>query len=366
MHTIYSVNMKKLILIVTLLFSCNTHGQFFKDLFKYSTIYASYNESSPLFTPESYFVTQGGDVVNTTPEVQNDFSYSFGLRKIARFDYENKENRFYDGSEQNTSLSSNFGNVKGLEYLIQYTKGKQRGLEYTSQRYFVRWSKKWFSVRAEVQENGIINLNYKAGDVRLKIPLGKKLSLSVGGIVRTHEPYGYNPIDTYLETQPWWNLAYDYGFTDHYYGIDYDNDGELDNFDWWWSNSDGIRIADTDAGFRQNIYRNIVNDYNETELDKIGTLGTLSAVAGLDFYHYRDNFWLHAWGNVLPKHKHILGNFDYSYELYYGSDNWTDYNYGVIFGWYITKKLGLYTEIEQTRFWDKDLKFIKAGINLQI
>ena len=235
--------MKKLILLITFLLSLCSEAQILKDIFKYSTIYASYNESSPLFTPESYFVTQGGDVINTTPDVVNDYSYSFGLRKIARFDYENKENRFYDGSESNTSLSSNFGNVRGLEYLIQYTKGKQRGREYESERYFVRYSKKWFSIRAEIQNNGIIDLNYKAGDLRFKLPLGKKLSLSLGGVVRTHQPYGYNPIDDYLDTNPWWNLVYDYGYVDHFYGIDYDNDGQVDNFDWWWSNPEGEKIS---------------------------------------------------------------------------------------------------------------------------
>ncbi len=39
----------------------------YKDIFKYSTIYASYNESSPWFTPDRYFVTQVGDVIDVTP-----------------------------------------------------------------------------------------------------------------------------------------------------------------------------------------------------------------------------------------------------------------------------------------------------------
>ena len=358
--------MKKILILTTFLLSLCSEAQILKDIFKYSTVYASYTESSPLFTPESYFVTQGGEVQNITPEFVNDYSYSFGIRKIARFGYENKENRFCDGSEQNSSLQSNFGNVKGLEYLVQYTKGKQRGREYESERYFLRYSKKWWSTKLEIQNNGIINLNYKSADARIKIPLGNKLSFSLGAVVRTHNPYGYLPIEDYLDTNAWWDLAYEYGFMDHYYGIDYDNDGQLDNFDWWWSDPNDVRVADTDLDFRRNVYQNIVNDYNSRELDAIGTLATLSGVAGLDFYFYRDNFWLHSWGNVLPKHKHIHGNEDFSYEVFYGSDDWIDYNYGVMFGWYITKKLGVFTELETTRFWDKNLKYIKAGINLQI
>ena len=358
--------MRKFALITALLFTTICNAQLLKEIFKYSTLYGSYTESSPLFVPDSYFVTQGGEVINTTPEVTNDFSYSFGIRKIARFGYENKENRFYDGSEQNSSLNSNFGNVKGLEYLVQYTKGKQRGREFESERYFLRYSRKWWSTKLEIQKNGIINLNYKSADLRLKIPIGNKFNLSIGGIVRTHKPYGFNPIANYLETSPWWDLAYEYGYYDIYYGIDYDNDGQLDNFDWYWVNENGDRVADTDLDFRRNIYQDIVNDYNQTQLNNIGTLATLSIIAGSDFYYYRDNFWLHTWANILPKHKHISGDQIYSYKNYTGSDDWVDYNYGVMFGWFITKKIGLFTEIEQTRFWDKNLQFIKAGVNIQI
>ena len=35
-------------------------------------------------------------------------------------------------------------------------------------------------------------------------------------------------------------------------------------------------------------------------LDAIGIMGTLSAVFGVDYYHYRDDPWIHGWGNVFP------------------------------------------------------------------
>ena len=123
-------------------------------------------------------------------------------------------------------------------------------------------------------------------------------------------PFGYLPIDDYLENNPWWDLAYDRGFTDHYYSIDYDNDGVIDNADWWWTNPNGDRIADTDQDFRANHYWKIVNAYNAEELDKIGTLATLSGVFGADYYTFKDNFYMHAWSfdssllnpTVLPHH----------------------------------------------------------------
>tara|TARA_Y100000593_G_C4322310_1_gene344544 strand:+ start:2563 stop:3645 length:1083 start_codon:yes stop_codon:yes gene_type:complete len=360
--------MKKSFIITLLLISNLAQGQFLKDIVKYSTLYTSYTESSPLWQPEQYFVTQAGEVQNITPSQTNDYMMSIGLRKIARFDYENKAKKFYDGSEQNSSLQSNSGSIKGLEYLFQYSQGKQQGREFTSQKYFIRYLAKYWSTKIEVQENGLINLDYKAADIRGRIPIGKKFNISIGAVVRTHKPYGYNPIDDYLIDSAWWDLAYDYGYQDHYYGIDYDNDGQLDNFDWWWSNPDGERVADTDLDFRKNDYQDIVNDYNETELDAIGILGTLSAVVGLDFYHYGNGgkWWLHSWGNVYPIHKHIYGDENFSYEDYLGKNDWMDFNYGVMFGWNITKKFGIFTEYEKTKFWDKNLMYLKAGLNWQL
>jgi len=361
--------MKQLLTILFLFTSLNIQGQFFKDVFKYSTLYTSYTESSPLFTPDRYFVTQEGDVVDITPEKSNDYLLSFGWRRIARFDYENKAKKFYDGTEQNSSLQSNSGSIKGLEYLFQYTKGKQRGREFTSQRYFVRYLAKYWSAKIEMQQNGLINLDYKAADVRFRLPI-KKFNLSIGSVVRTHKPYGYSPIAEYLAPDDvnWWDLAYEYGFQDVGYWIDYNFDGQPDAIDWYWLDENGERVADTDLDFRKNDYEDIVNHYNKTQLDAIGTLGTLSGVVGLDFYHYGNGgkWWLHSWGNVYPIHKHIRGNEDFSYERFLGKNDWIDYNYGVMFGWNITKKFGIFTEYEKTKFWDKDLLYLKAGLNWQL
>jgi len=359
--------MRQTITILFILFSINMQGQFFKDIFKYSTLYSSYTESSPLFIDEQYFVTQLGDLVNVTPEQSNDFMMSIGLRKIARYDYENKAKKFYDGSEQNVGLKSNIRAVKGLEYLFHYTKGQQQNREFESHKHFIRYISKFWSSKLEWQENGLINLNYKSIDARFRLPLGKKFSFSIGSVARSHKPYGYNPIDDYLSENNWWELAYDYGFEDIGYSIDYDYDGEYDDFDWYWLNAEGERVADTDLDFRRNDYFEIVNDFNRRELDAIGELATLSLVVGVDYYIYKnDKFWLHSWGNVMPFHKHIKGNEDFSFENHYGSNDWVDYNYGIMFGWSLSKKVGLFTEYENTKMWDKDLKYIKAGINFKL
>ena len=61
---------------------------------------------------------------------------TYGLRKLAFFQYENR-NKFYDGSEKNQSVKSNIGAYKGLEYLYEYSRGRQQGREFDNQEVFV-------------------------------------------------------------------------------------------------------------------------------------------------------------------------------------------------------------------------------------
>ena len=66
--------------------------------------------------------------------------------------------------------------------------------------------------------------------------------------------------------------------------------------------------------FHHNIFE-LLGNKHKREFNKIGTLGTLSAVVGADYYFYRDNFWIHSWASVMPGyHKHIIGDEEYSYE----------------------------------------------------
>jgi hypothetical protein len=52
--------------------------------------------------------------------------------------------------------------------------------------------------------------------------------------------------------------------------------------------------------------------------------------------------------------------------LHYGSDDWVDYNVGFMLGWNISKKMSIFTEYENTRFWDKKLTYLKAGLNYKL
>ena len=73
----------------------------FKKLFKFSTFYAAVNGGTSLSDVEVYGVNNGLSI--QTISTPYDYNFAFGLRKIARFGYENKAQTFYDGTEANYS-----------------------------------------------------------------------------------------------------------------------------------------------------------------------------------------------------------------------------------------------------------------------
>ena len=352
--------------LLLLLFTINAQADIFKDVFKYATLYGAYSQSNSIQGDKTFYVTQSSELIETTQRNPADEIKTFGFRKLAHFGYEDKD-RFYDGEEQNNSLNSNIGNVKGLEYLFEYQEGRQQGREFNNQQFFVRYLAKWWLVKAESQRNELVDINYKSADVRFRIPISKKLSISIGAMYRTYDKaYGHNPIQKYLEENAWWNLSYDYfNHTDVPYQWTNVVTGET-GYDYFWYNDDGELISNSDLDYRNNIYGRLVNQYNKEQLALIGDFADLSSVIGLDFYHYRNNHWIHFYGNILPHHKLQKGDQRYSYGNFIGNDNWLDYSFGGVFGVRLNKKLGLFAEVTNQRYWDRELKTIKAGINFKI
>ena len=352
--------------LLLLLFTLNAQADIFKDVFKYSTIYGAYTQSNSIQGDKTFYVSQDSELFETTQRNPADEIKTFGFRKLAHFGYEDKD-RFYDGEEQNNSLNSNIGNVKGLEYLFEYQEGRQQGREFNNQQFFVRYLAKWWLVKAESQTNELVDINYKSADVRFRIPISKKLSISIGAMYRTYDKaYGHNPIQKYLEENAWWNLSYNYfNHTDQLYSWENLSTGES-GYDYFWYDAQGELLSNSDLDYRNNIYGRLVNQYNKEQLALIGDFADLSSVIGLDFYHYRKNFWVHAYGNILPHHKLQKGDERYSYGNFIGDDNWLDYSFGGVFGVRLNKKLGLFAEVTNQRYWDRELKTIKAGINFKI
>ena len=96
---------KKLIVLLIILSSCAAPkkccSQDFKKYFKFATFYAAANGGNSISDIDVFSVTNGLETV--TVETPYDYNLALGIRKIARFGYENRANTFYDGTEESWS-----------------------------------------------------------------------------------------------------------------------------------------------------------------------------------------------------------------------------------------------------------------------
>ena len=371
-------------------------GKFFKDLykevFKYATVYVageidnSYQTKYP-----DYFIRTDPDNLYAIPEVVDetvyhpfDYRVGVGIRKLARFDYEIKQN-YINGTENMVGLSAPTAAVRGFEYLLHVEKERQRSEEFTNSRFFIRHTGKYHIVKVEARQQGMGDFKYQSAEVRARLPIGKKFSISAGAIYRTHDrPYGYNPVEIWLnETNEdgstanyWYTFGFDYGYDDWYYTQE-DQNGN-NTYNWYWTDPDGEIVAYTDQDFRDRVMPGLLNRYNNEIWDSLPSYGEVAPIVGFDFYHYKKKFWMHAYANwILPYHKYVKGDEEFSYlnrdnwgvgGLIEGSDpeQWSDYQGGVIIGWRISKTLGLFIESEYTKFWDSEIYQSSLGLNFRL
>jgi hypothetical protein len=109
-----------------------------KSLLKYSTFYTAVNGGTSLSDVDVFSVDNG--LSTQTISTPYDYNFTIGLRKIARFGYENKAQTFYDGTESNYSDAATVGKVKGVEYLFEVDYKRQEGVDYMDQHHFIRFS----------------------------------------------------------------------------------------------------------------------------------------------------------------------------------------------------------------------------------
>ena len=392
---------KYLSLLVFLLLLCLpttsvAQDGFFKGLYddflKYGTLYGAgdIRNSIEAKTP-FYIVRPGPDGLYGIPRVEDntrkypfDYRYGFGIRKLARFGYERKPRNFYDGTESQLAFTAPTSAFKGLEYQFHFEKERWRGDIFENHRYFIKHTGKYHIIKAESREVGRINLEYMSAEVRGRLPIGKKFSISAGYIYRTHQrPYGYNPIEIWLNetdangmaANPWWTLGFQYGYDD----IFYTSTDELGNeiSDWYWVDDQGRRVADSDVEFRETIFTQLMNRFNQEAWAELDAFGEVAPIVGFDFYHYKNDFWLHAYANyILPYHHYIQGDEDFSY-LHRNSwgqgghndnlkgEQWDDYSAGINFGWKVGKSIGVFIEGEYAKMWDSELFNSSIGLNYQ-
>ena len=107
-------------------------------------------------------------------------------------------------------------------------------------------------------------------------------------------------------------------------------------------------------------------------------MGMIAPIIGFDYYHHSDKFWLHSYANwILPYHKYFKGDSDFNYlnrnnwglgglRQDSSPEQWSDYQFGLITGWKITKTLGIFIEGEYTKFWDSKIYNSSVGLNIRL
>ena len=165
--------MKKILAIIFLLsFSLNSQekekGKFFKsiynELFKYGTFYVAGDVKNAKENAPSYFVRTNPNgslydvpvVVDGTDYYNHDYRYGFGIRKIARFDYEIKGKQYYDGTESNVAMTAPNSAIKGFEYVFHTEKERVRDDVFKNHRYFLKHSGKYHIAKIESRKQGKI------------------------------------------------------------------------------------------------------------------------------------------------------------------------------------------------------------------
>ena len=153
--------MKKLILIL-LIWTTTASAQ----LLRFATLYTSYSTSAPFVEKQDFLVSGvenfggAGSLSEVTRANPPGINLTFGLRKIARFDYQVKQNQFYTGQENEVSDYATISNASGLEYLLEFSRVRNREIIFSQHEYRLRYISDNFTSRASYVDNNIVSLQY--------------------------------------------------------------------------------------------------------------------------------------------------------------------------------------------------------------
>ena len=330
--------------------SIQANAQVLKKAFKFATFYTAVSGGNSLSDSEVFSVNNGlqTDVVRTP----FDYSFTAGVRKIARFGYENRANAFYDGTEKSYSDAATIGKVKGFEFLFEGDYKRQQGVNYIDQNHFLRYVGKNWLTKVEYLQDGFADIKYYEASQRLRVNLGSKLSINLGVVQRISEPYGYNPLEEFILNENnsihYTNLALSEG-----YSI---NPATNEYF-----NPEGGLVANSIDVWEEVIIPQVLRDYTNRKRSELPNQWNHSVVLGYDFYHFTKTFWIHSWGNILPYHLETEG--DYSYYKLNENTQWTDYGGGLIFGKRFNKNIGVFLEGKYNKYWDRSWHDFSIGLN---
>ena len=333
----------------------------FAGFFDYSTVYGS--------------ATMGTPYLNGKIELEDDYKFTLGLRKIALYDYQSRK-RFYKGNENQLSDKAVIGAVNGWEYLFSVSSVRNQGHEYTDSEVWLKWSNDWFVTKARYIDKGSRDLQVFDYDARFRVKFDK-INLTTGVAVRGHPVYGHPAYDDYED--PWWYLAYEYGYTDYLVPLhDLNDNGEIDNYYIWietdpitedgywemyyedanyyWENSDSVAVAYSDAEFYEYHMPGIIDQYNEDNKEKKWQ-AEASVVIGVDFMLNKEKFYVHTWVNLFP---YSVGLTDKAYN---GDE--IQYDIGVVLGTNLSERIGVFIEGNKSHNYGREEYSLSTGLNFK-
>ena len=240
----------------------------FKKQLKFATVYAAVNGGTSVSDAKIFSITSGQleESIITTPY---DYSATIGIRKIARFGYENKANTFYDGTESNYTDAATVGKVQGFEYLFEVDYARQQGVDYIDQHHFIRYSSDdncdgpycidHFAAKIEYLKDGFADVEYFELSERYRHKKTNNLAFSIGAAHRLSEPYGYDPLKEWILTNG--SLHYTYLAIQEGYTIDVSNSEYKD--------PDGNIVATSAEVWKENVIPKVLSDYSEKKKKRI-------------------------------------------------------------------------------------------------
>tara|TARA_R110001599_G_scaffold322556_1_gene533653 strand:- start:1424 stop:2542 length:1119 start_codon:yes stop_codon:yes gene_type:complete len=334
-------------------------GDILKNQLKFSTVYGAVNGGTSISDIKQFSIIDG--LQTSTIETPYDYSFTIGIRKIARFGYENKAQTFYDGTESNYTDAATVGKVQGFEYLFEIDYARQQGLDYIDQHHFIRYSSdddcdgplcvNHFAGKVEYLKDGFADIEYFELSERYRFKKNADLAFSIGATHRLAEPYGYDPLEEWILDNG--NLHYTYLAIQEGYTVDVANSEYKD--------PNGATVANSADVWKEVVIPQVLADYTTRKRNELSRVIQHSLVLGFDYYTYSKSYWLHAWGNLLPYH--YDDGSEFSYHNYIDEDQWYDYSAGVIFGRKIDKQLGIFAEGKYNKYWNREWYDFKFGVN---
>jgi len=325
----------------------------FKKTIKFATFYGAFNGNNSI-SDRDVFDVSSGQLLNNTIETPYDYSLVAGVRKIARFGYENRANVFYNGTEHSYADAATIGKVSGFEFLFELDYKRRFGNTFLDQQHFLRYVADQWIVKLEYVQQGFADIKYFEASQRYRKKVGKKFSWNIGIVQRISEPYGYNPLEEFI--LPNGSLHYTSLALQEGYNVEFLPGGEINYLD-----PGGEIVADNTIIWEEVVIPQVLSDYVERKKNEIPQQWNHSLVLGYDFYHYTKTFWIHSWANIMPFH---LETGEYAYHKFIApKQTWIDFGGGFILGNRLNKHLGIFIEGKYNKYWNREWHDFSVGLN---